>query len=92
MSWGVGYDLSSKDQEGLQQRSNCWQSCNTRLQDGCEKGPTEGPPPPRVRDLLGEVGDAVLRVPVHPTVLVPPAEVTVPSTVVPGGWQRQQGL
>lgn len=58
---------------------------------GCAKGPTEGPTP-RVRDLLGEVGDAVLRAPVHPTVLVPPAEVTVPSTVVPGGRQRRQGL
>lgn len=43
---------------------------------------------PWVRDLLGEVGDAILRAPIYPTVLVPPAEVTVPSTVVPVGWQR----
>lgn len=49
----------------------------------------DGPPHPWVKDLLGEVGDAVLRAPVHPTVLVPPAEVTIPSTVVPVGWQRQ---
>lgn len=41
-----------------------------------------------VRDLLGEVGDTILRAPIHSTVPVPPAEVTVPSTVVPVGWQR----
>lgn len=41
-----------------------------------------------MRDLLGEVGDAVLRAPVHTTVPVPPAEITVPSTVVPAGQQR----
>lgn len=45
-----------------------------------------------VRDLLGEVGDAVLRAPVHPTVLVPPAEVTVPSTVVPEGCRNGWAL
>ena len=36
-----------------------------------------------VGDLLGEVGDTILRAPIHSTVPVPPAEVTVPSTVVP---------
>lgn len=41
-----------------------------------------------VGDLLGEVGDTILRAPIHSTVPVPPAEVTVPSTVVPVGWQR----
>ena len=58
--------------------------------EGEGKGP-QGPSHPWVRDLLGEVGDAVLRAPIHPTVLVPPAEVTVPSTVVPVGWHRQAG-
>lgn len=41
-----------------------------------------------VRHLLGEVGDTILRAPVHATVPVPPTEVAVPSTVVPAGWQR----
>lgn len=41
-----------------------------------------------VRDLLGKVGDPILRAPIHSTVPVPPAEVTVSSTVVPVGWQR----
>lgn len=41
-----------------------------------------------VRHLLGEVGDTILRAPVHTAVLVPPAEVAVPSTVVPVEWQR----
>lgn len=50
------------------------------------------PSQPWARDLLGEVGDAVLRAPVHPTVLVPPAEVTVPSTVVPVDSRDREGF
>ena len=98
MSWGVGSaslqmgsDLPSKGQEGHQQRPNCWQSCDPRLKGGVRERAHGRTIHPGVRDLLGEVGDAVLRAPIHPTVLVPPAEVTVPSTVVPVGWQRQAG-
>lgn len=95
MSWGVGSaslqmgcGLPSQGQEGHRQRSTCWQSCGSQLKDGVWERKAIHP---GVRDLLGEVGDAVLRAPIYPTVLVPPAEVTVPSTVVPVGWQRQAG-
>lgn len=99
MSWGAdsaglqtGCDLPSKEGAG---RAPAQIQLLVVLQDSAEgwgvaKG-SQRSHPPRVRALLGEVGDAVLRAPIHPTVLVPPAEVTVPSTVVPGGRQRQAG-
>lgn len=80
-----------------------WLGCDLRTRWGVHKAPHAGENPgkldcrwaeiprPWARHSLGEVGDAVLGAPVHAAVLVSPAEVSVPTTVVPESNREGQG-